>query len=205
LWGRAFTVRTDHFSLKYILDQRLSTIPQHTWVNKLFGYDMEVEYRPGKMNGAADALSRRDEEPTAAVNLLSTPTLEVFDTLRKEALTDPQVQELKTQLAARTAGEGWTERDGLLVCRGRVFVPDNSSVWDQLLIAAHAAGHEGVEKTLHRWRSSFHNTHIRRRVQEFVRGCAVCQRNKSEHLHLLGYYSHCQFPLKYGVTSPWTS
>jgi transposase InsO family protein len=186
LWGRAFTVRTDHFSLKYILDQRLSTIPQHTWVNKLFGYDMEVEYRPGKMNGAADALSRRDEEPTAAVNLLSTPTLEVFDTLRKEALTDPQVQELKTQLAARTAGEGWTERDGLLVCRGRVFVPDNSSVWDQLLIAAHAAGHEGVEKTLHRWRSSFHNTHIRRRVQEFVRGCAVCQRNKSEHLHPAG-------------------
>jgi hypothetical protein len=55
-----------------------------------------------------------------------------------------------------------------------------------LLIAAHAAGHEGLEKTLHRWRSSFHNTHIWRRVQEFVRGCAVCQRNKSEHLHPAG-------------------
>jgi hypothetical protein len=138
------------------------------------------------MNGTADALSRRDEEPAAAVNLLSTPTLEVFDTLRKEALIDPQVQELKTHLAAGTAGEGWAERDGLLVCRGRVFVTDNSSVWDQLLIAAHAASHEGVEKTLHRWRSSFHNTHIRRRVQKFVRGCAVCQRNKSKHLHPAG-------------------
>jgi hypothetical protein len=86
---------------------------------------MEVEYRPGKMNDATDALSRRDEEPTTAVNLLSTPTLEVFDTLRKEALTDPQVQQIKTQLAAGTAGEGWAERDGLLICRGRVFVPDN--------------------------------------------------------------------------------
>jgi hypothetical protein len=86
LWGRAFTVRTDHFSLKYILDQRLSTIPQHAWVIKLFGYDIEVEYRPGKMNGAADALSRRDEEPAVA---LSTPTLEVFDTLREETLIDP--------------------------------------------------------------------------------------------------------------------
>jgi hypothetical protein len=29
LWTRPFVVRTDHFSLKYLLDQRLSTIPQH--------------------------------------------------------------------------------------------------------------------------------------------------------------------------------
>ena len=44
LWGRSFTVRTDHYSLKFLLDQRLSTIPQHTWVSKLFGYDLSVEY-----------------------------------------------------------------------------------------------------------------------------------------------------------------
>jgi hypothetical protein len=29
LWLKEFVVRTDHFSLKYLLDQRLSTIPQH--------------------------------------------------------------------------------------------------------------------------------------------------------------------------------
>lgn len=53
LWGRTFTVRTDHYSLKYILDQRLTTIPQHTWVTKLFGYDITVEYKPGKLNTVA--------------------------------------------------------------------------------------------------------------------------------------------------------
>jgi len=47
LWGRAFTVRMDHYSLKFILDQRLTTIPQHTWVTKLFGYDLTVEYSLG--------------------------------------------------------------------------------------------------------------------------------------------------------------
>jgi len=47
LWGHAFTVRTDHYSLKFILDQRLTTIPQHTWVTKLFGYDLTVEYSLG--------------------------------------------------------------------------------------------------------------------------------------------------------------
>jgi hypothetical protein len=29
LWGRRFLVRTDHFILKFMLDQRLSTVPQH--------------------------------------------------------------------------------------------------------------------------------------------------------------------------------
>jgi hypothetical protein len=38
LWTRPFSVQTDHRSLKYVLDNRLSTIPQHTWVSKLFGY-----------------------------------------------------------------------------------------------------------------------------------------------------------------------
>lgn len=76
LWGRAFTVRTDHHSLKFLLDQRLTTIPQHNWVSKLFGYDLTVEYRPGKQNVAADALSRRDEESVFAM-ALSAPSFEL--------------------------------------------------------------------------------------------------------------------------------
>jgi hypothetical protein len=45
LWGRHFLVRTDHYSLKCLLDQRLSTVPQHQWISKLFGFDFSVEYR----------------------------------------------------------------------------------------------------------------------------------------------------------------
>ena len=44
LWGRSFRVRTDHYSLKFLLDQRLSTVPQHQWISKLFGFDFTVEY-----------------------------------------------------------------------------------------------------------------------------------------------------------------
>jgi hypothetical protein len=47
LWGRRFLVKTDHYSLKYLLDQRLATIPQHHWVGKLLGLDFTVEYRSG--------------------------------------------------------------------------------------------------------------------------------------------------------------
>ena len=39
LWGCAFVIHTDHYALKFLLNQRLSTIPQNHWVSKLFGYD----------------------------------------------------------------------------------------------------------------------------------------------------------------------
>ena len=61
LWGRRFVVRTDHRSLRFLLDQRLTTIPQHQWASKLLGFDFVVEYKPGSLNAVADALSRREE------------------------------------------------------------------------------------------------------------------------------------------------
>jgi hypothetical protein len=75
LWGRRFVVKTDHYSLKYLLDQRLSTIPQHHWVGKLLGFDFSVEYKPGATNTVADALSRRDtkEETAGTVLALCSP------------------------------------------------------------------------------------------------------------------------------------
>lgn len=55
-------MRTDHYSLKFLLDQRLATIPQHQWASKLLGFDFKVEFKPGAQNVVADALSRRDAD-----------------------------------------------------------------------------------------------------------------------------------------------
>jgi hypothetical protein len=60
--GRRFLVKTDHYSLKYLLDQRLATIPQHHWVGKLLWFDFTVDYKPGASNTVADALSRCDTD-----------------------------------------------------------------------------------------------------------------------------------------------
>ena len=76
--------------------------------------------------------------------------------------------------------------DGLLLFKCKAFVPDESDLWPQLLASAHDMGHEGIEKTLHRMRASFYNSHLMRRVREFVKGCTTCQPNKSEHLHPAG-------------------
>lgn len=164
LWGRAFTVRTDHYSLKYILDQRLTTIPQHTWVTKLFGYDITVEYRPGKLNTVADALSRRDEE-TPTVYALSAPTFELYEVLRAELRADPQALAIRDDIQRGTAASEWADVDGMMLFKGKLFIPDASSLWPSLLSHAHDAGHEGVQKSLHRWRASFFNAHALRRVR----------------------------------------
>jgi hypothetical protein len=71
LWGREFLIGTDHFSLKFLLDQRLSTIPQHQWLGKLLGFDFKVEFKSGATNVAADALSQRDTEETREAMALS--------------------------------------------------------------------------------------------------------------------------------------
>jgi hypothetical protein len=84
LWGREFVVKTDHYSLRYLLDQRLATIPQHQWVNKIMGFDFRVEYKPGACNTVVDALSRRETGETNQLMAMSAPTFRVFDDLRTE-------------------------------------------------------------------------------------------------------------------------
>ncbi|GKD35807.1 putative mitochondrial protein [Tanacetum coccineum] len=60
LLDRHFKIRTDHFSLKYLLNQKLTTLFQFKWLPKLLGYDYEIIYKKGSKNVVADALSRMD-------------------------------------------------------------------------------------------------------------------------------------------------
>jgi hypothetical protein len=72
--------------------------------------------------------------------------------------------------------------DGLVVQRGRLFLLVSASTWPLVLDQAHGMGHEGVQKTLQRLHASF-TPGNNRLVRDFNCGCAVCQRNKTGHLH----------------------
>ena len=69
LLGKRFQIKTDHQSLKYFLEQRLSSLEQEKWVTKLFGYDYEIIYKKGKDNVVADALSRKYEDEGSPFSL----------------------------------------------------------------------------------------------------------------------------------------
>jgi hypothetical protein len=71
LIGRHFKVKIDHDSLKYFLEQRLSSEEQQKWVTKILGYDFEIVYKKGKKNVVADALSRKDKDVEAFLCAIS--------------------------------------------------------------------------------------------------------------------------------------
>jgi hypothetical protein len=101
-----------------MLDQRLSTIPQHQWISKLFGFDITVEYRPGRLNTVADALSRREGE-ALSLEAISLPSFDIFDELRRELDASEDLRSRRDAAAAGAHGPQWTVRDGLLLRDGR--------------------------------------------------------------------------------------
>jgi hypothetical protein len=185
LWGRQFSVKTDHYALKFMLDQRLSTIPQHQWISKLFGYDFTVEYRPGRLNTVADALSRRDTEELS-IHSISTPSFQLYSDINNTISSAPDLSALRNNIVAGLKDPSWTVQDGLILKSGKVYIPSNSDLLQQILQLSHTGGHEGIQKTLHRLRAHFYVDHDRRLVTEFVSACTVCQQNKTQALHPAG-------------------
>ena len=59
LYGRQFLLRTDHSSLRWIMNFKDPEGQLARWLEILSVYDMKIEHRPGRLHGNADALSRR--------------------------------------------------------------------------------------------------------------------------------------------------
>jgi len=121
--------------LKFLLDQRLSTVPQHQWISKLFGFDFAVEYRPGRLNTVADVLSRRDakdavelDSSPGAACILSGPSFALIDDIRRATATAEDAQLLRRQLEAGELSAPWRVDDGLLLHGRRLFVPDRADL-----------------------------------------------------------------------------
>jgi len=60
--GRNFQIRTDHQSLKYFLEQPLSSPQQNKWLAKMLGYDYEIIYKKRCDNVVVDVLSHQFED-----------------------------------------------------------------------------------------------------------------------------------------------
>jgi hypothetical protein len=199
LWGRHFIIRTDHYSLKFLLDQRLSTMPQHQWISKLFGYDFDVMYRPGCLNVVADALSRRDAEEGStsfgsALCVRSGPSFTFIDDICHATSHADDAKDVRRCFEAGELQGPWRIDDGLLLHGNRIYVPGHADLRHQALSLAHSAGHEGIQKTLHRLRADFYIPGDRALVRDLVRTYTTCQRNKTATSQLAGLLQPLEVP-----------
>lgn len=58
IYGRKFTIVTDHVALRWLMTAKEPAGRLHRWALTLQEYDFEIQYRPGRENHVADALSR---------------------------------------------------------------------------------------------------------------------------------------------------
>ena len=86
LVGRHFQIKTDHQSLKFLLDQQTTTLAQQLWVTKMMGYDYEVVYRSGKSNTVADILSWKPKVVEGQLMSISTVTTDLLQRIKESWL-----------------------------------------------------------------------------------------------------------------------
>lgn len=86
LLGKPFVVRTDQKSLKYLMEQRITTPTQTRWLLKILGYDYIVEYKKGFDNQATDSLPRVVEFQLLSVSM---PQAKWWSSLQREVQNDP--------------------------------------------------------------------------------------------------------------------
>jgi hypothetical protein len=122
------------------------------------------------------------------------PSFALLDTVRAATTTTAEGQQRLQQLQDGELAAPWRLREGLLLHGSRVFVPDHGDLRDQVIRLAHSAGHEGIQKTLHRLRADFYIPHDRALVRDWVRSCAMCQRNKTETLQPAGLLQPLEVP-----------
>lgn len=201
LAGRKFTVITDHRPLRWLMTLKTPNSRLVRWNLSLSEYDFDVEYRPGKANTNADALSRQTGSPpleTAEIaNISPAPEIST-DMMREAQRADERLSPLINQLEGKDyAGTSKTAdsfflRDGLLYhyslpafnsprrqLAEQLVVPDTLKL--EVMKRAHdtlSSGHFGFDKTLARVRQRFFWLNMYADIKNYVASCDPCARRK---------------------------
>ena len=223
---------TDHKNLEYFATARDLTRRQARWALFLSRFHYTLEHRPGKLSGKPDALSRRADHNKGKDDnkgrvllkpehfcakaakrghtriaadrplLARMRTCKDHDSVVVEAL---QTLLDKAPIQLKRGLEDWNTEDGLILHRGKVYVPKDDDLRRDLLHAHHDAptvGHPGRWKTYELLSRNYWWPGMSTYVDKYVEGCETCTRNKNLPQKPLGLLQPNEVPQRpWGITT----
>ncbi|PKA63782.1 putative mitochondrial protein [Apostasia shenzhenica] len=200
LMGTHFTIRTDHHSLKYMMEQRIATTAQQRWIAKLAGYDFTITYKKGTKNIVADALSRiPGKASTECMGITSVVATDLMGEVKMTWEKCPKLKEIILKLRNGEEISGLTWGNQSLYKNGRLVVGPNEELRRRIIWLLHsesARGHSGVEVTTMRVKKVFYWRGLKKLVRKVVAECDICQRNKTENVAYPGLLQPLPLPNK---------
>nr|GEU43117.1 reverse transcriptase [Tanacetum cinerariifolium] len=200
---KSFVVETDasgvdHYSLKYLLDQRIITPAQMKWLPKLMGYNYEVKYKKGIDNAAVNALSRvQNEGQLMALMVVTVPTA-LFTKITANWTSDDSIQTLQQSLQdGKMAKKHYTWNNGQLLRKNNLVIGKDDELRKELMAHFHGSsvgGHSGVKVTTHKMSSMLYWKGMRKDIKKFIHECIHCQRNKPDLAAYLGLLQPLPIP-----------
>jgi transposase InsO family protein len=140
-------------------------------------------YKKGVDNRVTDALSRRPH-PAVALNAISTCQPAWIEAVVDAYQQDEQARALLQRLVLATEiDNSYTLQQGVIHKNGRIWLPANSVLQQQIIRELHACpmgGHSGVPVTLRRLKQLFHWKGMAKSVHQFVTSCTICQQSKPD-------------------------
>jgi len=162
-----------------------------------------LKHIPGKTNTKADILSRKDQvntkkdnkdvqllkdklwqqRTTAEIVIMGENKTREENGILKEIRRNATREKKVVQALERNNGITW-EKDGLVYIEGRIYVPNNKKIKEEILKENHDlvdVEHPEQQRMLELLKRNYWWPGLKEDVKRYVQGCFKCQQNKFQH------------------------